>query len=82
MQTIFWVFILLIFVFGFCIFFNKVINPIIESYDTEIPKIIIQTWKTKSIPQKYEKLVKSLKLFNPEPKFKYLFFDDNDIEQF
>jgi mannosyltransferase OCH1-like enzyme len=82
MQTIFWVFILLIFVFGFCILFNKVINPIIKSYDTEIPKIIIQTWKTKSIPEKYEKLVKSIKSFNPEPKFKYLFFDDNDIEVF
>jgi mannosyltransferase OCH1-like enzyme len=63
-------------------FFNNVINPIIKSYDTEIPKIIIQTWKTKNIPQKYEKLVKSIKIFNPEPKFKYLFFDDNDIEQF
>ena len=57
---------------------------LVENYDTnsKIPKIIIQTWKTKNIPPKYEKLVSSIKAFNPEPEFKYLFFDDNDIETF
>jgi mannosyltransferase OCH1-like enzyme len=56
----------------------------VEPFDTisEIPKNIIQTWKTKTIPEKYERLVKSIKTLNPEPEFKYLFFDDNDIELF
>ena len=44
-----------------------------------IPKIIIQTGKTKNSP-KYADLINSVKTKNPD--YKYLFFDDKDIEVF
>jgi mannosyltransferase OCH1-like enzyme len=50
-------------------------------YETEkIPKIIIQTWKTNSVPQRYMPLIESIKTNNPD--YEYLFFTDNDIENF
>lgn len=54
-------------------------NKTIESFET-IPKIIIQTWKDNNIPKRYEKLILSLKKHNPN--YKYMFFSDNDIEEF
>ena len=45
-----------------------------------IPKIIIQTWKSNSIPNKYINLIESIKQNNPD--YQYLFFTDNDIENF
>ena len=45
-----------------------------------IPKIIIQTWKNSTIPQRYSKLIDSIKQNNPT--YKYLFFTDDDIETF
>jgi len=48
--------------------------------DTKIPKIIIQTWKTKEIPIKYQGLVDSIKYNNPS--YEYKFFTDADIEEF
>jgi mannosyltransferase OCH1-like enzyme len=52
-----------------------------QKNDNEIiPKIIIQTWKSNSIPTHYSKLVESIKKNNPD--YKYLFFTDNDIETF
>jgi mannosyltransferase OCH1-like enzyme len=45
-----------------------------------IPKIIIQTWKSNSIPNKYINLIESIKKNNPD--YQYLFFTDNDIENF
>jgi len=45
-----------------------------------IPKIIIQTWKNSTIPQRYSKLIDSIKQNNPD--YKYLFFTDDDIETF
>lgn len=44
-----------------------------------IPKIIIQTGKTKN-PPKYKGFIDLIKTQNPD--YKYLFFDDNDIETF
>ena len=41
---------------------------------------IIQTWKTKQIPQKYQSLVSNIKKLNPECN--YLFFTDQDIKIF
>ena len=41
---------------------------------------IIQTWKTKDIPDKYKSLVNKIKTLNPT--YNYIFFDDNDIEKF
>lgn len=41
---------------------------------------IIQTWKTKNIPKKYELFVKKIKELNP--KSKYIFFSDADINKF
>ena len=50
-------------------------------YEIEkIPKIIIQTWKTNSVPQRYMQLIESIKSNNPD--YEYLFFTDVDIENF
>ena len=46
----------------------------------EIPKIIIQTWKTTNIPKRYKDLVASVEKYNPT--YKYLLFTDDDIEVF
>jgi mannosyltransferase OCH1-like enzyme len=53
-----------------------------QKHDSEIiiPKIIIQTWKTNSVPIRYLNLVESIKQNNPS--YKYLFFTDSDIEIF
>jgi mannosyltransferase OCH1-like enzyme len=45
-----------------------------------IPKIIIQTWKTKIIPNKYKNDINSIKKFNSD--FQFLFFSDEDIDFF
>ena len=45
-----------------------------------IPKIIIQTWKTNIIPNKYKSDIQSVKQFNPD--YQYLFFTDEDIDYF
>ena len=45
-----------------------------------IPKIIIQTWKTKNIPEKYKNDIQSLKNYNKN--YQYIFFSDDDIEYF
>ena len=45
-----------------------------------IPKIIIQTWKSNEIPEKYNKDIESIKKFNPD--FEIKFFSDQDIEDF
>jgi mannosyltransferase OCH1-like enzyme len=46
----------------------------------KIPKIIIQTWKDDFIPERYHDLLKKINEFNPE--YNYLFFSDNDIDDF
>ena len=46
----------------------------------KIPKIIIQTWKSDFIPEKYVKEIQSLYNFNPN--FTFIFFNDDDIETF
>jgi mannosyltransferase OCH1-like enzyme len=48
--------------------------------NNEIPKIIIQTWKTKSIPQKYKNDIISIKKYNEN--YQFLFFSDDDIHYF
>jgi mannosyltransferase OCH1-like enzyme len=45
-----------------------------------IPKIIIQTWKNREIPLKYQLLQKELIKKNPD--YEYLFFTDEDIDLF
>jgi hypothetical protein len=47
---------------------------------TSIPKIIIQTWKTKNVPTDYGMFTNSVKKHHPD--YTYLFFDDNDIDMF
>jgi mannosyltransferase OCH1-like enzyme len=63
-------------------FFNKSLINEKEHFDNQykIPKIIIQTWKSKDIPEKYKEDVDSVKKYNSD--FEFLFFDDNDIEIF
>jgi mannosyltransferase OCH1-like enzyme len=46
-------------------------------FGDQIPKIIIQTWKTKTIPNNYQSDVNSLKKLNPDYEYKY--FADEDI---
>ena len=46
----------------------------------QIPKIIIQTWKSTVIPLKYELLQKGLVEKNPD--YEYLFFTDENIDAF
>ena len=56
-------------------------NTSIISYEKQtIPKIIIQTWKSSSVPQRYMQLIDSIKSNNPD--YQYLFFTDGDIEDF
>ncbi len=45
-----------------------------------IPKILIQTWKTKRLPPDLKKWSESWKRINPD--FTYLFFDDRDCFKF
>ena len=76
--------VIIIIIISFFYFINNYLNYNsfeIENFDNNnIPKIIIQTWKTKEIPEKYKKDVASLKKLNPD--FKFLFFTDDDIENF
>ena len=53
-------------------------NVIVEGQ--QIPKIIIQTWKSTVIPLKYELLQKGLVEKNPD--YEYLFFTDENIDAF
>jgi mannosyltransferase OCH1-like enzyme len=46
----------------------------------QIPKIIIQTWKTKAIPDRYKEDVKSISEYNKD--FTFLFFNDDEIDLF
>jgi hypothetical protein len=56
-------------------------DPSIQKRETlTIPPLLIQTWKTEQIPQKYYDDIASVKAANPE--FTYLFFTDDDIERF
>ena len=48
--------------------------------EQNIPKIIIQTWKNKTLPDKCINYVQSVKEKNPD--YEYLFFDDEGIESF
>ena len=52
----------------------------IKSNIQQIPKIIIQTWKSNTVPQRYIKLIESVKINNPD--YQYLFFTDDDIINF
>lgn len=45
-----------------------------------IPKIIIQTWKTKKLPDQFNKWSLTWKKQNPD--FTYMFFDDKDCFRF
>lgn len=45
-----------------------------------IPKIIIQTWKCKDIPPYYKKTQNMI--FQHNPDYQYIFFDDDDILTF
>jgi mannosyltransferase OCH1-like enzyme len=56
------------------------IDTQIQKNLTTIPKIIIQTWKTDYIPEKYVKEIKSLK--NTNPDYTFIYFNDLDIENF
>jgi len=52
-----------------------------ENFDNNyIPKIIVQTWKTKNVPLKYINDVKSIKKYNSD--FQFLFFSDEEIDEF
>ena len=55
-------------------------NQITPNNRQQIPKIIIQTWKTQKVPQRYIPLIESVKINNPD--YQYLFFTDDDIENF
>jgi len=57
---------------------NLEIQP--TSTENKIPKIIIQTWKTNNVPQRYMSLIESVKINNPD--YKYLFFTDENIDEF
>lgn len=46
----------------------------------KIPKIIIQTWKDDFIPKRFHKLIDKTRRLNPD--YQYLFFSDDDIDEF
>ena len=41
-------------------------NQITPNHTQQIPKIIIQTWKTQKVPQRYIPLIESVKINNPD----------------
>ena len=51
-----------------------------EEKQKKIPKIIIQTWKKRDIPDKYKPLQKNL--IEKHPDYEYIFFTDEDIDIF
>lgn len=51
-----------------------------EVFQQNIPKIIIQTWKTNNVPEKYKSYIEKLKFLHPD--YQYLFFTDEQIEIF
>ncbi len=51
-----------------------------EESKPSIPKIIIQTWKNKDIPEKYHNDIETVKKLNPD--YTYIYFTDEDIENF
>jgi len=59
---------------------NNPISSIISFEKENIPKIIIQTWKSNVVPQRYMQLIQSIKVNHPD--YQYLFFTDQDIEEF
>ena len=65
---------------------SGIVYPNYEYFDNnnnnknQIPKIIIQTWKTKAIPEKYKEDYDSIRKWNPN--YEYLFFNDDDISYF
>jgi mannosyltransferase OCH1-like enzyme len=59
---------------------SNLVNVKTTTSQENIPKIIIQTWKSNSVPQRYMQLIESIKKYNPD--YEYLFFTDNDIENF
>ncbi len=79
---------LLLLLFFINIFFKCGSSEHFESLQTSsennvnmtIPKIIIQTWKSNEIPEKYNADIESVKKMNPD--YKYIFFTDDDIENF
>mgnify|MGYP000985786126 FL=1 len=82
MKYIFLIIIIWIIIFYFI---NNILKHnifIYEKFDNKntIPKIIIQTWKTKVIPDKYKEDVASVKKYNSD--YQYIFFSDDDIENF
>jgi mannosyltransferase OCH1-like enzyme len=59
---------------------NNLVNSDANVAGPTIPKIIIQTWKSNNVPQRYMPLIESVKTNNPD--YEYLFFTDDDIEKF
>lgn len=55
-------------------------NKLPPNGSQKIPKIIIQTWKTHKVPQRYMELIDTIKSLNPD--YEYLFFTDESIEDF
>ena len=70
----------IVIIFILCIYYLYFTNTRLQLGPQKIPKIIIQTWKTKDIPPKYQNYVDSIKKHNPD--YEYLFFDDKDIHNF
>jgi len=85
-NNIIYILVLLIFIFFIFYFTHNLLKAdntvYLENFDNNnsIPKIIIQTWKTKMIPEKYKNDVQSCKTFNPN--YEYKFFSDEDIDDF
>lgn len=67
------------FIVGMVYYFHNYVNEAFVS-SRDIPKRIIQTWKTKIVPDKYVEWVNSLKKHNPD--YEIMLFDDNDCDSF
>ena len=83
-MCIYYIIYIIIFVYFILYFRNyqlSIKNINYENFDNNnIPKIIIQTWKTYDIPIKYKNDISSIKKYNSD--YQYLFFSDNDIDIF
>ena len=51
-----------------------------DTQEEEIPKVIYQTWTTKTLPTNMRKCVEKLK--DENPNYKYYLYDDNECREF
>lgn len=61
-------------------YYNKKINNIKQEDQDEIPKVIYQTWSSKTLPTNMRKCVEKIK--DQNPNYSHYIYDDNECREF